>query len=124
MIKQYSHKIKIAIKYDWILYIYTTKIDEFVCPPNISETVAVWIMELAHRPHVASTAIELILKPILLSFLSILLKTIQRIGAESADPKHKSLLPFVCLRWFGRLRSFRAAIWQINLYYIIFSTYQ
>ena len=26
--------------------IYTTKIDEFVCPPNISETVAVRIMEL------------------------------------------------------------------------------
>ena len=28
----------------------TTKIDEFVCPPNISETVAVRIMKLAHRP--------------------------------------------------------------------------
>ena len=27
--------------------IYTTKIDEFVCPPNISETVAVRIMKLA-----------------------------------------------------------------------------
>ena len=61
--------------------IYATKIDEFVCPPNISETVAVRIMTLAHRPPIASITIKLISKPILLSILSILLKTIQRIGA-------------------------------------------
>ena len=33
--------------------IYTTKIEEFVCPPNISETVAVRIMKVAHRPRIA-----------------------------------------------------------------------
>ena len=49
----------------------TTKIGQFVCPPNISET-------------------KLISKP---SLLSILLKTIQRIGAS---PKRKSSPPFVC----------------------------
>ena len=80
--------------------IYTTIIEEFVCPPNISETIAVRIMKLAHRPRIASTTIKLISKPI---FLSILLKTIQWIGT---GPKLKSLPPFVCLRWFGRLRWF------------------
>ena len=69
--------------------IYTTKIDEFVCPPNISETIAVRIMKLAHRPRIASTTIKLISKPML---LSILLKIIQRIGA---GPKRKSSPPFV-----------------------------
>ena len=64
--------------------IYTTKIDEFVCPPNISETVAVRIMKHAHRPRIASTTIKLVSKPILLSILSILLKTIQRIGTGPA----------------------------------------
>ena len=54
--------------------IYTTKIDTFVCPPHISETVAVWIMKLAHRPRIASTTITLISKSILLFFLSILFK--------------------------------------------------
>ena len=33
-------------------YIYDTKIDEIVCPPNISETVAVRIMKLEHRSRV------------------------------------------------------------------------
>ena len=47
-------------------HIYTTKIDEFVCSPNISETFAVRIMKLAHRPRIASTTIKLISKPILL----------------------------------------------------------
>ncbi len=42
--------------------------------------------ELAHRPRIASTMIKLISKSFLLSILSILLKTIQRIGA---DPKRK-----------------------------------
>ena len=32
--------------------IYTTKIEEFVCPPNISETVDVRTMKLAHRPRI------------------------------------------------------------------------
>ena len=53
--------------------IYTTKIEEFVCPPNISETVAGRITKLAHRPRIASTTIKLISKPMLLSILSILL---------------------------------------------------
>ena len=57
-----------------ICHIYTTKIDEFICPPNISETVAGRIMKLAHRPRIASTTIKLISKPIIL--LSIVLKTI------------------------------------------------
>ena len=33
-------------------FIYTTKIGTFVCPPHISETVAVTIMKLAHRPRI------------------------------------------------------------------------
>ena len=49
--------------------IYTTKIDGVVCPPNISDTVAVRTMKLAHRPRIASTTITLISKPILLSIL-------------------------------------------------------
>ena len=52
-----------------------TKIDTFVCPPHISETVAVRIMKLAHRPRIDSTTITLISKS--MSFLSILFKTIQ-----------------------------------------------
>ena len=72
--------------------IYAIKIDEFVCPPNISESVAVRIMKLAHRPRIASTTIQLISKPIL---LSILLKTVQRIGA---GPKRKSSPSCVCLQ--------------------------
>ena len=51
------------------IYIYTTKIDGVVCPPNISETVAVRTVKLAHRPRIASTTIKLISKPILLSVL-------------------------------------------------------
>ena len=52
--------------------IYTTKIDTFVCPPNISETVAVRLLKLAHRSRIASTTKEIISKQILLSILSIL----------------------------------------------------
>ena len=63
------------------LVIYTTKIDTFVCLPNISETVSVTIMKLAHRTRIDSTTITLISKSILLSFLSILFKTIQPISA-------------------------------------------
>ena len=43
--------------------IYTTKINGVVCPPNISETVAGRLMNLAHRPRIASTMIKLISKP-------------------------------------------------------------
>ena len=50
----------------------TTKIEEFVCPPNISKTFAVRFMKLAHLPRIASTTIKLISKPILLPILSIL----------------------------------------------------
>ena len=56
--------------------IYTTKIDTFVCPPHISETVAVRIMKLAHRSRIASTTKKIISKQILLSILSILFETI------------------------------------------------
>ena len=48
---------------------YITKIDGVVCPPNISETVAVRTMKLAHRPRIAWTTIKFISKPILLSIL-------------------------------------------------------
>ena len=68
-----------------VLFInYTAKIDTFVCPPDISQNVAFRIMKLAHRPRIASTTNKLISKPILLSVLSILFKTIQRIGAALA----------------------------------------
>ena len=68
-------------------------------------------MEPAHRPRIASTTIKLISKPILLSILSILLKPIERIGAEY--PKQR---PYKHV-----LNGQGAAVWQINLYYIIFS---
>ena len=42
------------------IYTKLTKIEEFVCPPNISETVAVRTVKLAHRPHIASTTIKFI----------------------------------------------------------------
>ena len=71
--------------------IYTTKIDEVVCQPNISETVAGRLMKLAHRPRIASTMIKLFSKPIVLPILLILVKTIQRIVA---DPKRKLSPPF------------------------------
>ena len=73
-------------------YIYTsTKIDGVVCPPNISETAAGRLMKLAHRQRIASTTIKLVSKNVLLSILSILVKTIQRIVA---DPKRKLSPPF------------------------------
>ena len=40
--------------------IYNTKIDEFVCPPNISQTVAIRTVKLAHRSRIASTTNKLI----------------------------------------------------------------
>ncbi len=49
--------------------IYTTKIDGVGCPPNISETVAGRLMNLAHRQRIASTTIKPISKPILVSIL-------------------------------------------------------
>ena len=58
------------------IFIYTTKIGTFVCPPHISETVAVRIMKFAHRRRIASTTNKLISKQILLSILSIIFNTI------------------------------------------------
>ena len=81
-----SDHLPIAAAFD----IYTT-IDGVVCPPNISETVAGRLMKLAHRQGIASTTIKLIFKKTLLSILSILVKTIQRIFA---DPKRKLSPPF------------------------------
>ena len=49
-------------------------IDGVVCPPNISETVAVRTVKLAQRPRIASTTIKFISKPILLSILKLYLK--------------------------------------------------
>ena len=42
--------------------IYTTKIDGVVCPPNISKTIAVRTVKLAHRPCIASATIKFISK--------------------------------------------------------------
>ena len=94
-------------------FIYTTKIEAFVSPPNISETVAVRILKLAHRPCIVSTTIKLISKQILLSILSILLKTIQRIEttitpniAHINMPGHKLVLPSgrsICIILFSLL---------------------
>ena len=36
-----------------VVTFYDTKIDEFVCPPSTSQTVAVRIMKLSHRPRIA-----------------------------------------------------------------------
>ena len=76
---------------EFVLSIYTTEIDGVVCPPNISEAVAGRLMKLAHRQRIASTTIKLISAKILLSILSILVKTFQRIVA---DPKRKLSPPF------------------------------
>ena len=51
------------------LLVYTIKIQEYVCPPNISETVAARTMKLSHRARIALTTIKLISKPILLAIL-------------------------------------------------------
>ena len=79
------------LNYHKNLSIYTTKIDVVVCSPNISETVAGRLMKLAHHQRIASTTIKLISKFFLLSILSILVNTIQRVVA---DPKRKLSPPF------------------------------
>ena len=53
--------------------IYLYILGTFVCPPHISETVAVRIMKRAHRPRIASKTNKLISKQMLLSILSIIL---------------------------------------------------
>ena len=65
-LKTYSTILKrnIRLAKKCIMLIYTTKIDGVVCPPNISETVAVRTVKLAHRPRIASTTIKFISKPI------------------------------------------------------------
>ena len=65
----------------------TTNIDGVVCPPNISETVAGRLLKLAHRQRIASTTIKSIKEKKLLSILSILVKTIQRIVADPGSGK-------------------------------------
>ena len=71
--------------------IYTTKIDGFVCPPNISETVAGRLMKLAHRQRIDSTTIKLISIQNYCPFYQFYLKYFQRIVA---DPKRKVSPPF------------------------------
>ena len=63
-----THRVHITISTE----IYTTKIGTFVCPPHISETVAVRTMKRAHHSRIASTTKKIISKQILLSILSIL----------------------------------------------------
>ena len=60
--------------------IYTTKIDTFVCPPHISETVAVRIMKLAHRSRIASTTKKIISKMFYCPFYQFYCKQFKRIG--------------------------------------------
>ena len=97
--RDFPHDCGMVDTYGWLsmlekisgLIIYTTKIDGVVCPPNTSETVAGRLVKLAHRQRIASTTIKLISTNILLSILSILVKTIRRIVA---DPKRKLSPPF------------------------------
>ena len=57
-----------GLEIDKQIYIYTTKIDGVVCPPNISETVEGRLMKLAHRQRIASTTIKLIPKKCTVDF--------------------------------------------------------
>ena len=57
-----------------------------------SETIAVRIMKLAHRPRIASTTITLISKSILLSFFINFIQTIQPISA-GPNPHPDTCLP-------------------------------
>ena len=66
-----------------VITIYTTKIGEFACPPNISETIVIRIMKFAHRPPIASTTIKLISKPMLLSILYFKKKSANRHWPEA-----------------------------------------
>ena len=100
-----------------------TKIYEFVCPPNISETVAVKILKLAHRPCIASTTIAFNSKAIVLSILSILLKTIRRIGVGPSANRRRHLMftvirptPFISVSWI-----ICCCHLADKFYYIIFS---
>ena len=56
----FQNKLFILCMFTPRIYIYTTKIDGVVCPPNISETVAGRLMKLANRQRIASTTIKLI----------------------------------------------------------------
>ena len=58
----------VVVHRPYVHYIYTTKIDGVVCPPNISETVAGRLMKLAHHQRIASTSIKLISKKNYCSF--------------------------------------------------------
>ena len=78
--------LKPTWKLSTLLPIYTTKIDGVVCPPNISETVAGRLMKLV-LPRQRYNSFQICF---LLSILSILLRTIQRIGT---DTKRKPSLP-------------------------------
>ena len=75
------------------LYIYTTKIGTFVCPPHTSETVAVTIMKLAHRPRIASTTKTVISKKNYCPFDQCYLRQFKRIGTPSTPNIAVSHLP-------------------------------
>ena len=62
---------------------YTTKLDTCVCPPHVSETVAVRIMKLAHRPRIASTTNKLISKKNYCPFYQFNLRQFKRFGTPS-----------------------------------------
>ena len=115
----------IYYSYHRILTIYSIKINEFVCSPNISETIAVGTMKLAHRPGIASTTIKLISKSILLSILSIFIKNN---SANRHWPQAK-IVAAICLFTVIRPTLFSSVSWKIwccnladqfVLYYFLF----
>ena len=65
-------------------------------PSNISETVAVRIVKLAHCPRIALITIK----------LNFTVHFNKNNSANRAGSKRKSSPPFVCVQWSGRLRWF------------------
>ena len=95
--------------------IYTTKIEEFVCPPNISETMQLesWNSHIVHvLPRQRTNSFQTDFTVHFISFIEN-----NSANRDTGYPKHR---PDKHAK--GRVQ-IGAAIWQINLYYIIFSTY-
>ena len=70
----------------WLMFsIYTTKIVECVCPPTISETVAVRTMILAQCPRIASITIKLFQNKFYYPFYTLYLKKMHPIRAGTPN---------------------------------------
>ena len=74
----------------WLMFsIYTTKIVECVCPPTISETVAVRTMILAQCPRIASITIKLFQNKFYYPFYTLYLKKcIQSALVHQTSPRY------------------------------------